>query len=270
MSLRIINNCITRLFETLASFELETRSWVFTVTISLLSTVAGFLFGVYVHHILLLVFTSIPIYVVYLFQFKIEHYMRALVHVLLWAVTISITIISLTLASPFLASKAILSAISYTEEMFQWIATGLGAEGNPSIFIPMHLLNAGIFTLLSLVTAGFLALLFGAYQMNYMNYYVGILLLNMAHPALNDYVVVFLLSWPVYAILRVFGFISIGIATTIPLTSRLFRKTMNKKALTKYMSIGLILIILDIAVKIFAASYYQKLLYDLTNLRTTA
>ena len=100
--------------------------------------------------------------------------------------------------------------------------------------------------------------------MNYMNYFVGMLLLKVTHPTINDYVIVALLSWPVYAILRVFGFILIGIATTMSLTSRIF-KTMDKKALIEYLTIGVILIVLDIVVKTLTAPYYQKLLYDLIN-----
>jgi hypothetical protein len=266
MFLRMINNCISKMFDTLAAFEFKTKSWIFTAVTSLIFTSVGFLFGAYVHPFLLLGFTSLPIYLIYLSQFKIQQYKSAVAHVLLWAVMISTSIISLTLISPSLASKAILSANSYKDEMFQWLVTSQGAEGNPSIFVPAHLLNAGIFTLLSLVTGGFLALLFGAYQMNYMNYYTGMLLLKVAHPTVNDYVTVSLLSWPVYAILRVFGFISIGIAATMPLTNRMFKKTVDKKALIKYLTVGLILIALDIIVKTLAAPYYQKLLHGLINL----
>jgi len=244
----------------------ETKTtWFFTVLNSLFWSGVGFFLGAYIHPILLTGFTSMSIYPFYLLQFKVQQYKRAAAYVLVWAITISITIALLTLVSPSLAEKAILSGTTYQEEMFQWIITGIGAEGDPSVFVPAHLINASVFALLSLATAGFLALFFGAYQMNYMNFYVGILLSRVTYPTLNNFILVSLLSWPVYAILRIFGFILIGVATTMPLASRVFKKKVDKKALVRFFFIGLILVGLDIVVKVLVAHYYQKFLHELVS-----
>jgi len=263
--LRKIGKNISEMVDAFTSFESKIKApfWLFTIVTTILYTSVGFLFGAYVHPFLLLVFTCMPIYPVYFSQFKAQQYKKAAFRVLLWAITISFTIVLLTVSNPSLASRAVISGTSYKEEMFLWIATGEGAEGDPSAFVPAHLINAAFFTLLSFATGGLLALLFGAYQMNYMNFYVGELLSRVAHPTLNNFIIVSLLSWPVYSIIRVLGFVCIGVATTIPLASKTFKKKIDSKPLTRLLITGVVLVGLDIAIKAFVAPYYQKLLHEL-------
>jgi len=237
--------------------------WILLIGVTVLFTLVGFLLGAYIHPVLLLLFSSIPIYPIYLSQFKVQEYRKAITLVFVWAITSSIIIILLAIGYSSLASSSILSGSSYQMEMFQWIATGVGPEGDPSTFIPQHAINAVAFTILSFASAGFLSLLFGAYQMNYMNYYVGILLSRVSNPTLNNVVAVAAFSWPIYAIIRVIGFISLGVATTIPLSNRIFDNKTDTKLIIRLLLIGLALVIVDIVVKVLVAPLYQNSLNDL-------
>lgn len=237
--------------------------WILLIVVTVLFTLVGVLLGAYVHPVLLLLFSSVPVYPIYLSQFKVQAYRKAITLVFVWAITSSILIILLAYGYPSLASASILSGSSYQSEMFQWIATGVGPEGDPSTFIPQHAFNAVAFTLLSFASAGFLSLLFGAYQLNYMNYYVGILLSRVSNPTLNNVLAVAAFSWPIYAIIRVIGFIALGVATTIPLSNRLFDNKTETKLIIRLLLIGLALVIVDVVVKILVAPWYQSSLHDL-------
>ena len=249
------------------SLKIERRIplWLFIIISSLLFTSLGFFLGAYIHPLLLLILTSIPVYPIYLSQFKVKWYWKAIAYVFIWATTISVVIIFLTMMRPSLAVRAVLEGVPYQEEMFSWIATGVGAEVDPSTFIPQHLINATVFTTLSLATGGFLALLFGAYQMNYMNFYVGILLSRVTNPTYNNLIMVALLSWPIYAIIRVVGFIFIGLSMTIPMASRIWDVRVDRRPLIKFLFVGMILVGVDIVLKVVLAPLYQNLLHKLVS-----
>ncbi|MCK4953457.1 hypothetical protein KAS14_06715 [Candidatus Bathyarchaeota archaeon] len=257
---------ISRLINNILDLE-STRLplWLLIIIVSILFTSLGFLLGIYVHPLLMLLFSSVPIYPIYLSQFKAQKYRKAMILMVVWAITISFYIILLTMVFPSLASKAVISGSSYQEEMFLWIATGVGREGDPSAFIPEQLINAAVFTTLSLASGGILATLFGAYQMNYMNYYVGVLLSQVLKSTPNNLFTVVLLSWPIYAIIRVAGFVLIGVATTIPLANILFYRKVELKTIIRFLLVGTIFIVADIVVKILVAPFYQDLLQTLVN-----
>ena len=246
-------------------FKYEKRFplWLFIVVVSLMSTGLGFLLGAYVHPVLLLVFSSVPFYPIYLSQFKARQHGRAVLYVAVWAVTNTFMMILLTLGYASHAAKAVIAGSSYQEEMFVWLATGVGPEGDPSLFVPDHLTNAAVFSTLSLATGGFLALLFGAYQMNYMNFYVGILFSRVFNPTPYNLILVASLSWPIYAILRVVGFICIGVATTIPLASKMFNETIESRPLVRFLLTGIILVVTDILLKALVSPFYRELLTQL-------
>ena len=246
-------------------FEKRVPIWLLMIVVTIIFTSLGLLSGNYIHPFFLIIFSSAPIYPLYLSQFKVQQYGKAIKLTFVWAITISVIIILFTLGYSSLASKAVVLGSSYQEDMFNWIATGIGSEGTPSIFIPENLINATVFTTFSLASAGFLALLFGAYQMNYMNFYVGMLLSRVINPTPNNFVMVFLLSWPIYAIIRVVGFIFIGVATTIPLSSKIFNKDINSRIIIKFFLVGTILVGMDIVIKTLVAPFYRELLQELVN-----
>ena len=133
---------------------------------------------------------------------------------------------------PETASKIILNGEKYREEMFKWIETGQGPEGDPSLFMVPKIIEILVFSLLGILTLGFAALLLGAYLLNYMNYYVGVLLLH-AKPGLTSFLTVALFSWPIYAIIRVIGYVCLGVSLTWFAYNLLFNYIMKKTMKTK-------------------------------------
>lgn len=105
---------------------------------------------------------------------------------------------------------------AYRNEMFEWIRTGAGGEGDPGRFVPQHLLHAGTFIVLSLATASALSIFMGAVLMNYMSFYVA----SLARAGLPTATVV-LFGWQPWAICRVAAFCVLGVVLAEPLLSRL-------------------------------------------------
>ena len=60
----------------------------------------------------------------------------------------------------------------YREEMFTWIRTGVGSEGNWRLFLPMHVTHLLVFVVLSLLTGSLVSITGGAILTNYMDGYV--------------------------------------------------------------------------------------------------
>lgn len=141
-----------------------------------------------------------------------------------------------------------------------------------------------LFSFLAFITMGFAALLLGAYLLNYMNYYVGTLLLYSKNN-LTSLIFVALFSWPIYAILRVFGYIGLGISLTYLSYTLLIKLFMRKTSSPSYifkknifgktffniskikniLLFSLILIVLDFILKAtIANAIYQPILHQNT------
>ncbi|MBU1698969.1 MAG: hypothetical protein KJ831_02380, partial [Candidatus Eisenbacteria bacterium] len=144
---------------------------------------------------------------------------RAVLHMILWAVLSSAIVVTITILRPELAEKAILRSTGYRDEMFLWIGTGIGPEGTPSQFIPQHILHYVVFLGVSLITLGWGGLVMGAILLNYMNYYVGALVLEAGHPTMAA-----LLGWPPYAAIRVIAYICGAIAVSDLMISMILRR----------------------------------------------
>jgi hypothetical protein len=139
----------------------------------------------------------------------------ALVAVLLWAFTLSVAIISATRRDPGSMERVVVNGPAYRDEMFGFVRTGIGTESDPSRFVPQHMMHFAAFSLLAVATAGLLGLALGAVMVAYMSFYVGALAAAGGAPS-----TAFLLGWPPWAILRVIGFVIIGIALSEPLLRR--------------------------------------------------
>src|SRR5262245_32984597 len=66
----------------------------------------------------------------------------------------------------------VLNGPAYRDEMFAWILTGIGREGQPSRFLPQHIGHLLGFVALSLATASAISITLGAVLMNFMSFYV--------------------------------------------------------------------------------------------------
>ncbi len=173
---------------------------------------------------------------------------RALARMLVWALAMSVVTVAGTLAGPDRAAASILRGEEYRDEMFRWIETGDGAEGDPSRFLPEHALHFAIFCVLSVASAGFLALAFGAVLLDYMNFYVAELLqrLDPLFPGA-------LVAWPLYAMVRVAGFVSVAVALTHLSLALRARRAPDRGFFFRWFYAGLALVAGDALLKIVLA-----------------
>lgn len=234
--------------------------WLSTIIQTIIIMTIGFFLSAFIHPFLLPIFTVFPFYFSYICLIKNQEYTQALKLSFIWTITIAITGIVLTIAFPELATIGILNGTTYQSEMFKWIATGVGAEGNPAQFIPIHILHFTIYCITCLISMSLIGIIFGAYMMNYMDYYVGILFLNVTVPNILSYLTVCAFCWPIWSISRVVGYLFVGTALSIPLTAVLFKQKIPVDVIKKYILIGLVFIIVDIVLKAALAPFYQQIL----------
>lgn len=174
---------------------------------------------------------------------------------LVWATATSLLQIGLTIRLPGFMEEHIWRAAAYREEMFAWVRTGAGPEGNIRLFLPVHLKHFAVFSAASLVSGGFLGLAMGAALLGYMNFYVGSLIGQAANP-----VVASLLAWPVWAVVRVAGFIIAGTALGAVLVHRNGTGAGKYARIRRLYCLSLALIALDILLKWTLAGTWRGLL----------
>jgi hypothetical protein len=137
--------------------------------------------------------------------------LAAVLTVLGWAVSLSVSVIALTTAGPSEAGTLVLHGPAYRDEMFGFIRTGTGREADPGRFVLQHLAHLVLFAVLALPSAGLLGLGMGAALVAYMSFYVGALA-----AACPGSVLPIVAGWPPWAIARVAGFVLIGVVLAEP------------------------------------------------------
>jgi hypothetical protein len=135
---------------------------------------------------------------------------------LAWAATLAVCSTLTFAAWPSDPGPLVINGPQYRDEIFRWIRTGEGREGDPARFIPQHVLHLGGFVALSLATASAASMALGAALMNYMGFYVASL-----HRAGAGAATVLLFGWQPWAICRVAAFVVLGVVLAEPLLSRL-------------------------------------------------
>jgi hypothetical protein len=182
---------------------------------------------------------------------------RALARMLVWAAALSFALVLAALLVPERAASIVLRGAAYRDEMFAWIRTGVGAETDPSRFLKEHALHLAAFSVLALVSGGFLSLALGALLLNYMNFYVAELVLRLdpLFPAI-------LVAWPLYAMVRVAGFITISIALAHLSFALLARRAPDRAFFFRYFYAGLVLVAFDAALKIVLAPIGRDVLFS--------
>jgi len=106
----------------------------------------------------------------------------------------------------------------YRDEMFLWIRTGVGSEGDWRLFLPMHITHLVVFVALSLMSGSLLSIVGGAVLTNYMDGYVASI-----HRAGAPLWTTVLFGWQPWAICRVAAFCILGVVLSEPLLSRWFQ-----------------------------------------------
>jgi hypothetical protein len=70
-------------------------------------------------------------------------------------------------------ARLFLNGQRYQQEMFAWVRTGVGAEGDATRFLPQHAWHALLFCALSAATGSIASMPMGAALVHYMGQYVG-------------------------------------------------------------------------------------------------
>jgi hypothetical protein len=141
---------------------------------------------------------------------------KAVTGMLAWAGTLAVTSVVLCLAAPDQARAVVWHGPEYAGEMFRWLATGEGAESRPSLFLPEHARHLLLFAALSLATASLASIFFGTLLLNYMAYYVARVI-----AAAGGAPLAVAMAWHPWSILRVAGFVVIGVVLAEPLLRRI-------------------------------------------------
>jgi hypothetical protein len=141
---------------------------------------------------------------------------EAIWRMLVWAAALGVCATTISYLGPPEAGRLFLRGESYRREMFAFILTGAGREGDIRQFLPQHLGHAAVFCALALATGGLLAMPLGALLMNYMACYVGALGAASAHPWKA-----MALAWVPWAVIRIAGFVTLGVVLAGPVLGRL-------------------------------------------------
>ena len=166
---------------------------------------------------LLPVLNALPAYVVLVHRLRKGERGGAVRAMLWWAAAVAIVGTVAFVWWPEPIGGVVLNGPEYKNEMFRWIRTGRGAEGNIRLFLPDHLVKLGAFIVVGLGTGSAGALLMGAAMMNYMSYYVAAL----AKAGVPPWAVT-LLGWQPWTVSRVAAFVTLGVILAEPLATLVF------------------------------------------------
>jgi hypothetical protein len=138
---------------------------------------------------------------------------RAVRAMLLWAAALIVFGTAAFLVSP---ESTAIGGAAYRDQMFHFIHTGEGAEGDIRRFLPQHLLQLVIFIVAGVSTAGLASIVLGSALMNTMSFYVA----SLAREGMPGWAVA-LLGWQPWALCRVAAFCILGVVLAEPLLSRI-------------------------------------------------
>lgn len=180
---------------------------------------------------------------------------------LLWALLLGIGGTTLSVFWPDQAGESIWNGVSYQAEMQVWLETGVGAESDPSRFIPQHLLHLTAFTLLCVGSGGLLGMLLGAALMHYMSFYVAFIITRSGD---LPWLPAALCGWHPWSVIRVIAFVILGIALAEPLVARLSGQRISWRPLMPWILVGGTGILLDILLKWSLADGWRHVLLSVS------
>lgn len=177
----------------------------------------------------------------------------------LWAGALIVFGTLMCAAFPERAEAIVINGAAYRDTMLHWVATGEGEESHPSQFIPLHALHLALYVPIALLTAGLGGMVMGSILTNYMDFFVASLALRSTRPLLAA-----LLGWFPWSLLRVAGYVILGVLAAEPLLGRLRGRTVARGAERKrLLGIALALFVADVVVKSLLAPRWGALLSGL-------
>jgi hypothetical protein len=185
---------------------------------------------------------------------------RAIAVMLVWAATMAVISTGMAASGSTRSEEGtnLFLRSSYRNEMIAWVRTGVGPESTPSVFIPRHLEYAGLFAATSFATGGVFSMPMGAALMNQMGEYVGSMAAQSKSPLASA-----VLGWHPWAVLRIIGFVMIGVVLSGVLLSRLMNFPFSLVAERRWLAIGAALLLVDIVLKWLLAPAWGEMLKGL-------
>ncbi len=169
---------------------------------------------------------------------------QAIARMLVWAAALAACSTMLGYRWTAESGRVLINGEHYRQEMFTYLATGVGAEGDIRQFLPQHALHAAAFTVLALATGSLAAMPMGAVLMNYMGYYVGALAATSARPLQAVAV-----AWVPWALVRIASFVVLGVVLALPVLGRLFGFSCRLRDQRSWAGIAIAGLILDVLLK---------------------
>ncbi len=183
------------------------------------------------------------------------HVAQAIVRMWIWAATLAVCATTITYLAPEQTGRLFLHGDAYRREMFEFVLTGRGAEGNIRAFLPQHAAHALVFCGLALATGSLLAMPLGAVLMNYMSHYAGALAASSAHPLAAA-----ALAWVPWAIIRVASFVVLGVVLGGPVLSRILGFEYRLRDQRSWMGAAACGLLLDVVLKWALAPHWRLLI----------
>jgi len=180
---------------------------------------------------------------------------EAVWRMLVWAAALAVCATTISYLGTAEAGRLFLRGESYRREMFEFLLTGFGPEGNIRLFLPQHLAHAAVFCALALATGALLAMPLGAALMNYMAYYVGALGAASAHPWKA-----MALAWVPWAIIRIAGFVTLGVVLAGPLLGRILRFEYRLRDQARGIALAGSALLADVALKWALAPSWREMI----------
>jgi hypothetical protein len=184
----------------------------------ILATVATYPIGLGLRQPWLLpILNALPAFLVLVHRLRRGERGGAVRAMLWWAATLALVGTVAFVWWPEPMGRLVVNGPTHKNEMFSWIRTGRGAEGNIRLFLPEHLVHLGAFLVAGIGTGGAGALLMGAVLMNSMSYYVAAL----AKAGVPPWAVT-LLGWPPWVVARAAALAALGVILAEPLVVLVF------------------------------------------------
>jgi hypothetical protein len=180
---------------------------------------------------------------------------EAIWRMLIWAAALGVCATVYSYVDTAHAGRLFLRGETYRREMFGYLATGQGPEGDPAAFIPQHLGHAAVFCVLAIATGATVAMALGAMLMNYMAYYAGALAAASAHPWQAMF-----LAWVPWAVIRVASFVTFGVVLGGPLLGRVLGFPFRLVGQRRWLALAMAGLILDIVLKWMLAPLWREMI----------
>ena len=174
---------------------------------------------------------------------------------LIWAAALGVCATVYSYVATADAGRLFLRGESYRREMFAYLITGQGREGDPAAFIPQHLGHAAVFCVLAIATGATVAMALGAMLMNYMAYYAGALAAASAHPWQAMF-----LGWVPWAVIRVASFVTLGVVLGGPLLGRVLGFPFRLAGQRRWLALAASGLVLDIVLKWMLAPVWREMI----------